>query len=110
MSHADKWQKQKDSLGPRIVELRTKQGMSMGQLAEVIGVSRSYLHELEHGVSRAPSVFIAHDIAQALGVSLEFLIGMTGKCRGVPSQSSELIQLKRRLARVRNLLKDIYDE
>lgn len=83
------------ALGRWINSLRTEQGLSQSALAEIAGISRSHLCEIEKG-GVAPSVFVVHKIAQALSVTIETLLGEGDK--GIsPSEQSEIIRLRRRL-------------
>lgn len=61
--------------GTILKELREKSGMSQGQLAERIGISKSSisLYELH---ARMPSVEILAGVAEAFRVSTDYLIGI----------------------------------
>jgi len=59
-------------LGRRIHDLREKQGMSQEQVAEQVGISRTYLAYLETG-TRTPSLKILAKLATVLAVSLKEL-------------------------------------
>ncbi|CUA81395.1 Transcriptional regulator, contains XRE-family HTH domain [Gulbenkiania indica] len=61
---------------PRIKLLRTQQGYSLQGLAEVTGLTKSYLSKLERGVC-TPSIAAALRIARALGVDTQALFGET---------------------------------
>jgi transcriptional regulator with XRE-family HTH domain len=54
--------------------LRVQSGMTLEQLAETTGLTRSYLSKVERGVSN-PSIGAAVSIAEALGVTVERLFG-----------------------------------
>lgn len=62
-------------IGRRIKALRTQRQLSMSELAEKAGVSKSYLSTVESGTGRRPGVAILHKIAVALGVTLADLMG-----------------------------------
>jgi y4mF family transcriptional regulator len=64
------------AIGERIRERRTKLGWTQEQLAQTAGISKSFLSELESG-KRSVSADKLLDLAQALGVSLDYL--MTGQ-------------------------------
>lgn len=57
-------------VGQRIRELREKKGMTLHRLAEAVGISPSFLSDVEHGrrgTSKMP------EIASVLGVPMEVL-------------------------------------
>ncbi len=65
------------SLSKRLRELRERRGWSMGVLASLSGVSVSQLYRLEKGERpRVAAVTLAR-IAQALGTSVDYLLGLT---------------------------------
>lgn len=61
-------------LGKRIQELRMRKGLSMSELAERSGVTKSYLNSLERGIRTNPSIQILEKIAGVLQIELESLI------------------------------------
>ena len=61
------------NLGKAIKLCRTQQDLSQAQLAELAGISVSYLSLLERG-KRDPSFSTVQDIASALGVPLGILV------------------------------------
>ena len=65
-----KFQQQYMCLGHKISTLRTSMGISQRQLADVVGISRSYLSKLEcgHGISGA-SIEVVFKIAYCLNIS-----------------------------------------
>jgi transcriptional regulator with XRE-family HTH domain len=65
------------AIGRRIKELRTQQQLSLTELAEEAGVSKSYLSTVENGTGSRPGVAVLHKVAVALGVSLADLLGRT---------------------------------
>jgi transcriptional regulator with XRE-family HTH domain len=63
-------------IGERIRRYRVQAGLSLGQLAEKSGVSKSYLSSLENESSAIrPSGEKLYDIARTLGVSMADLMG-----------------------------------
>jgi transcriptional regulator with XRE-family HTH domain len=60
-------------LSQRIRFLRKKKGLNQGDLAETIGINPSHLSRLENGKYQ-PSVDALQKIAQALEVSVDFLL------------------------------------
>jgi len=63
-------------LGKRIYELRKEKKLTREKLGKVIGTSGAIIGRYERN-ERTPSVEIARKMAQALGVSLDFLVGST---------------------------------
>ena len=62
----------------RIRESRLSRNLSLTQLAELSGVSKGYLSQLENGKRKTLSIPIARKIAVALGVDLNGLFGNDG--------------------------------
>lgn len=57
----------------RLKELRTRKGLTVQQLADAVGLSKSYVSDLENGKRRANS-YRLEKFAKALGVSVFDLI------------------------------------
>jgi transcriptional regulator with XRE-family HTH domain len=55
--------------------LRTDKGLSLTQLAEQAGVSKSYLSAVENGTGTRPGAAVLHQLATALGVTLGDVLG-----------------------------------
>ena len=62
------------TIGKRISELRTEKGWAQNELAKRVGVSREMMGRYERD-DAVPSIDIAKRMAEALGVSLDFLVG-----------------------------------
>ena len=62
-----------ETVGKRLQYVRTKQGLTLDQLAERAGISKSFLSEVEHDRSGITGDKLLH-IANALGASLDFLL------------------------------------
>jgi len=60
-------------IGARIRAWREQKGMTLTDLAEASGVSRSYLYQIERGASE-PTVSKAVALARALGIALPTLL------------------------------------
>ena len=60
--------------GARVREARTRQGMTLDELAAASGISRATLSNIERG-EHSPSLTRATDVARTLGVSLAQLLG-----------------------------------
>ena len=61
-------------VGPRLRRLRTRRGVTLTQLAEATGISKSTLSRLETG-QRKPSLELLLPLAQAHRVPLDELVG-----------------------------------
>ena len=62
------------SVGSRIREERTKSGLSLQQLADAAGLSKTYLLRLESDPHANPSLAILRDIADALDITVADLL------------------------------------
>ena len=63
-------------LGKKIVDLRKQKGLNRDELGKLVGTSGPVIGRYERG-EITPSVEIAKKIAQALEVSLDYLVGST---------------------------------
>ena len=61
-----------ERLANRLKERRTKLGLTQGQLADICLVSRKTINTVENGIF-VPSTLLALKLAEALGVSVEWL-------------------------------------
>lgn len=61
--------------GQRIKKLRTEKGLTLEQLAQATGSSKSYIWELENKNPPRPSAEKLSAIAVALGVTVDYLLG-----------------------------------
>lgn len=68
-----------EAIGRRVLLARHARGLSQQQLATLCGVSLNTIWNIENGKKedRGPSVFIIQSIARELGVSTDFLLGLT---------------------------------
>lgn len=63
------------TFGKRIKDLRTEKKMTLNQLADATGSSKSYIWELENKNPPRPSAEKLSGIAKALGVTVDYLLG-----------------------------------
>ena len=63
-------------MGQRIKRLRDRKGLSLRQLSALASVERGLLSRIERGQRPQVSVPVAMRLARALGVSLDYLVGM----------------------------------
>lgn len=61
------------SFGERLKQARLKAGLTYDELAKRSGRSKSYLWELENRAIRRPSANTVYSLADALGVSTDYL-------------------------------------
>lgn len=62
-------------VGERLRELRLEKGYSISELAELAGVSKSYLSYIERDVQKNPSLQFLRKIALTLEIEVEDLLG-----------------------------------
>lgn len=62
-------------IGERIKSLREKKGYSITKLADLAGVSKSYLSYIERNVQNNPSLQVLAKIAYHLDTNIEYLLG-----------------------------------
>ncbi|PLR68747.1 XRE family transcriptional regulator [Bacillus sp. UMB0893] len=62
-------------VGDRLRELRQEKGYSISELAELAGVSKSYLSYIERDIQKNPSIQFLQKISFTLDVDLEYLLG-----------------------------------
>ena len=63
-----------DQVGPRLKRIRTERGVTLTDLADATGISKSTLSRLENG-QRRPSLELLLPLAQAHRVPLDDLVG-----------------------------------
>ena len=84
-------------LGKRMAGLRKQQGYTQVQLAAMLDVKQYVIASYETG-RRRPSAALLPDIARALGISVEELLGMNGSGRKpgpTPKLQQQIKQLQR---------------
>ncbi|HTG69922.1 MAG TPA: helix-turn-helix transcriptional regulator [Candidatus Udaeobacter sp.] len=62
-------------IGERIKSLREKKGYSITKLADLAGVSKSYLSYIERNMQNNPSLQVMAKIAAPLDSNIEYLLG-----------------------------------
>lgn len=77
--HADEAAKIAENIAASVKRLRAERGYSLDEVAARSGLTKSHVWEIEHGRSFNPTITTCIGLARALGVSIEFLIGITTK-------------------------------
>ena len=85
-----------DLVGPRLKRVRTERGVTLADLSERTGISKSTLSRLENG-QRRPSLELLLPLAQAYRVPLDDLVG-------APEVGDPRIRLKARKVNGRTVL------
>ena len=62
-------------IGERLFSLRKKNGETLQQVADAVGVSKAHVWELEKGHSQNPSFDLVRRLANHFGVGMEVLAG-----------------------------------
>ena len=62
-----------ENFGARIKEARNEKDLTQEQLAEKVGISTVYMGEIERDIKQ-PSLSVLLDIAEALDVSVDYLL------------------------------------
>ena len=85
-----------NSVGPRLKRLRAQRGVTLADLSETTGISKSTLSRLETG-QRRPSLEVLLPLAQAYRVPLDDLVG-------APEVGDPRIRLKPRRVKGRTVV------
>jgi transcriptional regulator with XRE-family HTH domain len=78
------------SIAARCAALREQHDLSLQEVADRAGLSKSHVWELEQGRSKNPTVDTAVRLARAFGVSLDY---MTGLSRDAPTLHPEALRI-----------------
>ena len=87
--------------GLRVAELRRIKRMTQEELAEILGVSKKHISQIERGVA-ACSIDLLMDISTALNVSTDYLL--TGKNADKEIVRAQLIEVISKLSDIAQLL------
>lgn len=60
--------------GGSIRDLRKSKGMSLNELAQISGVSKSYISYIERGLQKNPSIIVLKKISEALNIEFITLL------------------------------------
>jgi transcriptional regulator with XRE-family HTH domain len=72
-------------LGPLIRLARKERGLTAAQLAEAVGVTPTYIGELERGVKKNPSMQVIAGMAQELDKPVSYFFGAAQESRIIRS-------------------------
>lgn len=73
-------------LGHRLQAMRVSAGLTQQALCQKAGLSYSTLTKIERGAIKSPSIFTIQSIVEALGISLDDLMGATSRRSTVPAK------------------------
>jgi len=77
--------------GQSVTRVREQRGLSIQELADRAKVSYQTIWKVERGRIKEPSIVLAHKIARALGVGVDYLIEMFGEDHETERQPTELV-------------------
>ena len=60
-----------EAFGKRVRQWRIERGLSQAEFAELVGISRNYVSQVERGVSTNLSLTVARRICSELGIRLD---------------------------------------
>ena len=95
------------SLGSRLVKLRLKNGQSLQDVADAVGVSKAHIWELEKGRADNPSMGLVTRLADHFGVCVAFLVGEDA---GDSDADPQLQRLFRQASQLGKKESDILDD
>jgi transcriptional regulator with XRE-family HTH domain len=100
----------------RLLLARRDMRWDQGELASKSGVSRGYISEIERGVKRNIGVEIVVSLADALGVSVSYLLGLSddalgeGSERVLREQSGDYVVFEVKSGEERRVMQQLVDE
>lgn len=99
-------------VGRAVAEFRELRGLSLGDVADLAGIARSYIHTLERGEAPNPGLRTLDAIARALDITLYDLLAAAG--HRVPGGDapghSETAELARMLTEAPTALREFIKE
>ncbi|TVY05654.1 helix-turn-helix domain-containing protein [Paenibacillus cremeus] len=66
-------------IGDNITSLRKQRGLTLSELAERTGISKSYLSNIERNLKQNPSIHIIEKLSEVLKVDLKVLVEMAAE-------------------------------
>lgn len=77
------------ALGKRLQTVRRERGFTQQTLCQAANLSYSTLAKIERGAIKSPSIFTVVSIAQAMGVTLDELLGLVGPGAPAPAAAKK---------------------
>lgn len=97
-------------LGEKIRRLRKEKGYTLDKLAEICGSSKSYIWELENKDPPRPSAEKVSRIAEALGVTSDYLVDTVNEAPDVAVLDEAFYRQYRRLpASTKDKIRDLVE-
>ncbi len=62
------------ALHARLARLRLEKGLTLQEVADAVGCSKTHIWELEQGRAGNPTISLAAELARYYGVSLDWLV------------------------------------
>ena len=69
-----------ENLHLRLKDLRKQSGMSLKEVGDKVGLSKTHIWELEQGITANPSLKSSLALANLYGTSLDSLAGVVSTC------------------------------
>ncbi|WP_018404977.1 helix-turn-helix domain-containing protein [Marinobacter gelidimuriae] len=95
--------------GERLAEKRKEKGLTLEQLAQKVGSTKSYIWQLENKPGVNPSAQLVSDLASVLGVTVEELISGSGSSEDqvfFRDYQSLKLETKKTISKIMQALKD----
>src|SRR5690625_1906962 len=73
-------------IGENIQRIRSRNGLTLSELAERADISKSYLSNIERNLNQNPSIQIIERIATVLAVDYQMLIGINSVDDQIPEE------------------------
>lgn len=90
---------EKESFNTKLIELRKRAHLSQKELADKVGVSKSYLCKVEKGVQASPSKSFILKLAEVLNTDKDELMVLAGK---IPADIGQILEDKEALQILRS--------
>ena len=80
-------------LGVKLKYYRVDRGLSLSELSDLSEVSASYIHRIENGERRSPSIVLLNKISKALAIPIESLLDISREERELELQGIDEVIL-----------------
>ena len=95
-------------LGQRLQEARRTAGLTQQSLCQLANISYSTLAKIERGAIKAPSIFTIQSLTDALGISLDALMGKPAQDAVISSDKKSVSKNGICISRARKIRKVSY--